>query len=202
MKRARPFLAVLLAFAPAALAISTPPVALAQSSAPPLPPAKRGAAPLAKVQQQPLPPLPTGSINQRPPQPLANVSMLHIDMLPLQGDADKCGLEFKPLQTAAVYPIAASARLKVGQGTLTHMHVRLSAVFVSRLDHCILHTDVRVSSLQQVELQHSKVAMPAYVPLWEKTDIRLAPRGMAQRVAVDRLRQISEQLLIDWAGQN
>ena len=201
MKRARPFLAVLLALTPAALAISKPSAGLAQSSGPPLPSAKRGA-PLAKVQQQPLPPLPTGSIAQRPPQPLANVAMLHIDMLPLQGDADKCGLEFKPLQTAAVYPVAASARLKVGQGTLTHMHVRLSAVFVSRLDHCILHTDVRVSSLQQVELQHSKVAMPAYVPLWEKTDIRLAPRGMAQRVAVDRVRQISEQLLIDWAGQN
>ena len=195
MKRARPFLAVMLAFTPAALAIWAPSAGLAQSSGPPLP--KKRGAPLAKVQQAPLPPVITGAVNQRQPQPLANVSVLHIEMLPLQGDADKCGLEFKPLQTAAVYPVAASARLKVGQATLTHMHVRMSAVFVSRLDHCILHTDVRVSSLQQVELQHSKVAMPAYVPLWEKTDIRLAPRAMTQRVAVDRVRQISEQLLID-----
>lgn len=134
--------------------------------------------------------------------PLANVSMLHIEMLPLHGDADKCGLDASTLQTAAIFPVATSQRLKVGRATLTHMHVRLSAVYVRRLEHCIVNTDVRVSSLQQVELQHSKAAMPAYVPLWEKTDIRLVPRGLAPKQAQDRLRQISEQLLIDWAAQN
>lgn len=144
----------------------------------------------------------TSSLVQSAPQPLAKVEMLHIQLLPLQGDADKCGLDPAALRTAAVYPVAASARLKVGQGTLTHMHVRLSAVYVRRLEHCILHADVRVSSLQRVELQHSKTALPVYVPLWEKTDVRLAPRALGQAVASERLRKISEQLLIDWASQN
>ena len=44
--------------------------------------------------------------------------------------------------------------------------------------------------------------MPAYVPLWERTDIRLVPRALTQAVAKERLKQISEQLLIDWAAQN
>ena len=43
---------------------------------------------------------------------------------------------------------------------------------------------------------------PLYIPLWEKMDIRLAPRQLAQRTAQDRLRQLSEKLLIDWASQN
>ena len=94
------------------------------------------------------------------------------------------------------------ARLKVGQATLTHMHVRLSSVYVRRLEHCIVHADVRVSSLQPVELGHSKAVVPVYVPLWEKTDIRLSPRGLAQKTAQDRLRAISEQLLVDWSSQN
>ena len=162
--------------------------------------------PVASPKPQPAPPKPsaivTGTVAQAPPRPLAGVDMVHIEVLPLQGDAEKCGLDAANLQPSAVYPIAASARLKVGRGTLTHMHVRLSAVYVRRLEHCMLHTDVRVSSLQQVELQHSKAAMPAYVPLWEKTDIRLVPRGLAPKLAQDRLKQISEQLLIDWAGQN
>ena len=128
--------------------------------------------------------------------------MLHIEVLPLQGEAQKCGLDLAALQTAAVYPVAAGARLKVGKGTLTHMHVRLSAIYVRRLEHCILNADVRVSSLQQVELQHSKAAVPAYVPLWEKTDVRFVPRAQAQQLAQDRLRQISEQFLVDWAAQN
>lgn len=128
--------------------------------------------------------------------------MIYVEVLPLQGDAEKCGIVAPTLLPEAVYPIAASARLKVGRGTLTHMHVRLSAVHVRRLEHCMLHIDVRVSSLQQVDLQHSKATIPAYVPLWEKTDIRLVPRGLAPKLAQERLKQISEQFLIDWAGQN
>ena len=130
------------------------------------------------------------------------VGTIYVEVLPVQGDAEKCGIEAPALLPEAVYPIAASARLKVGRGTLTHMHVRLSAVYVRRLEHCMLHIDVRVSSLQQVELHHSKASMPAYVPLWEKTDIRLVPRGLAPKLAQERLKQISEQLLIDWAVQN
>lgn len=147
-------------------------------------------------------PVVTGALLDRPVRPLAGVDTLHVEVLPPQGDADKCGLEATSLQPAAAYPIAASARLKVGRGTLTHMHIRISAVYVRRIEHCIMHADVRVSSLQQIELQHSRTAVPAYIPLWEKTDIRLVPRGLAPKVARDRLKQISEQLLIDWAGQN
>ena len=226
MTRARSLLAVLLALAPAAAAVAEPSgsrgplgassgASAAQEPAsndlPALPPprgnaasnpARPAAAPKARTVSQPAKALQTGSIVQRTPLPLANVTMLHIEVLPLQGDVEKCGLEAQALQTAAVYPVAASARLKVGDGTLTHMHIRLSAVHVRRLEHCILHADVRVSSLQQVELQHSKAAMPVYVPLWEKMDIRLVPRALAQKLAQERLKQISEQLLIAWAAQN
>jgi hypothetical protein len=162
--------------------------------------------PVATSKPQPAPvkqsAIVTGTVADTVPRPLAGVGMLYIEVLPLQGDAEKCGLDAPSMLPVAVYPIAASARLKVGRSTLTHMHVRLSAVYVRRLEHCMLHTDVRVSSLQQVELNHSKVAMPAYVPLWEKSDIRLVPRGLAPKLAQERLKQISEQLLIDWAGQN
>jgi hypothetical protein len=143
-----------------------------------------------------------GRPSRPPSRPLAGIGMVHVEVLPLQGDAEKCGLDATVLQPAATYPIAASARLKVGRATLTHMHIRLSAVYVRRLEHCMLHADVRVSSLQQVELQHSKANLPAYVPLWEKTDIRLVPRGLTPKLAQDRLKLISEQFLIDWSGQN
>ena len=233
MSCARPFLAVLLALAPALSAVAEPlrplgassgasaaqepedvapvPVSPARNPAPvqlaprPAEPVRRPV-PVASPKPQPAPAKPsaivTGTVAQAPPRPLAGVGMVHIEVLPLQGDAEKCGLDAADLHPSIVYPIAASARLKVGRGTLTHMHVRLSAVYVRCLEHCMLHTDVRVSSLQQVELQHTKVAMPAYVSLWEKTDIRLVPRGLAPKLAQDRLKQISEQLLIDWAGQN
>ena len=232
MNRARPFLAVLLVLAPAVSAVAEPLRPLGASSGAsaaqepddvaPVPvsprnpaveqPAPKPAAPVrrpvpvASPKPQPAPAKPsaivTGTVAQAPPRPLTGVDMVHIEVLPLQGDAEKCGLDAANLHPSIVYPIAASARLKLGRGTLTHLHVRLSAVYVRRLEHCMLHTDVRVSSLQQVELQHSKAAMPAYVPLWEKTDIRLVPRGLAPKLAQDRLKQISEQLLIDWAGQN
>ena len=226
MNRARPFLAVLLAIAPVAGAVAQPDrssgslgassgASAAHEPVPggaqlPPPPranatsnaAKPFTAPKGRPSPYPAKPSSTGSIVDRAPLPLANVTILHIEVLPLQGDTEKCGLEAQALRTAAVYPVAASARLKVGQGTLTHMHIRLSSVYVRRLEHCILNADVRVSSLQQVELQHSKTAMPVYVPLWEKTDVRLVPRALAQKFAQDRLKQISEQLLIAWASQN
>lgn len=225
MTCARSILALLLAFAPAGWAVAEsarpPAVQFGASSGPsaafeppgasaPSLPAQRAPSPPRKapVALKPAPartpsPSPiTGSVVDRPARPLANVSVLHISLLPLQGDADKCGLDAAALQTAAIYPVAASARLKVGPGTLTHMHVRLSAVYVRRLEHCIVSADVRVSSLQQVELQHSKTALPLYVPLWEKTDIRLVPRAHAQKLAQERLAQISESLLVAWASQN
>ena len=99
-----------------------------------------------KPAAKPTPPATTGSVAQTAARPLTGVSMLHIELLPLQGEIEKCGLEAPALQQASVYPLAAGARLKVGRGTLTHMHVRLSAVYVRRLEHCMLHTDVRVST--------------------------------------------------------
>lgn len=150
----------------------------------------------------PKPAVTTGSVTDRPSLPLTNVGVVHIELLPMQGEAEKCGLDAGALQAASTYPVAASARLKVARGTLTHMHVRLSAVYVRRLEHCIVNADVRVSSLQSVELQHSKTTVPLYVPLWEKADVRLVPRAQAQKLAEERLRKISEQFLIDWAAQN
>jgi hypothetical protein len=193
--------------------IVTSPEARTQPPAPVRKPPNAAAKAIPQKQQAPVarvapatvaakPSVVTGSIVDRVPLPLTGMTTLHIEVMPLQGDADKCGIEAAALQTAAVYPLAASARLKTGRATLTHMHVRMSAVYVRRLEHCILHADVRVSSLQQVELQHSRVAVPAYVPLWEKTDIRLVPRAQAQRLAQERLKQISEQFLIDWSAQN